>query len=207
VAKGGENSVSLDSFLDILTCLQGVLMLIIITTGIDAAQTKVMIATPMEMVGNERPVYIECRNNELFLIPIAEAREAVRAKAQELTEIRKKTSNISDVLQAVGTADVDIGAYVLDFSRYLGGKIALRPKLDENGVVVFPGHDMGETGKETESGWFGNIIANMDIENERIVFKVRDDSFDIFKLARVYAWTKKAKVTYELLSSADPLIF
>lgn len=208
MSKGSENSVSLDSFLDILTCLQGVLMLIIITTGIDAAQTKILVATPMEMVGDERPIYIECRRNELFLIPIAEARKAVSSKVKELSDLRRKnSSDIATVLEAVGEADVDIGGYVLDFSRYMSGKIALWPKVDDKGVALIAGHTIDAPEDESESTWFGKIIANMDIENERIVFKVRDDSFDVFKFARVYAWTRKAKVTYELLSSGEPLIF
>ena len=45
--KAEEASISMDSFLDILTCLVGVLMLIIILTSIDASQTKVLIPTPM----------------------------------------------------------------------------------------------------------------------------------------------------------------
>jgi hypothetical protein len=44
----GTHLINLDSFLDILTCLQGVLILVIISTGIDAAQTKVLIPTPIE---------------------------------------------------------------------------------------------------------------------------------------------------------------
>jgi hypothetical protein len=51
--KDHGNAVNLDSFLDILTCLQGVLMLVIISTGIDAAQTKVLMPTPIERQSNE----------------------------------------------------------------------------------------------------------------------------------------------------------
>ena len=40
MAKSKGPSINLDSFLDILTCLQGVLILVIISTGIDAAQTS-----------------------------------------------------------------------------------------------------------------------------------------------------------------------
>jgi hypothetical protein len=199
--KQRDAGVSLDSFLDILTCLQGVLMLIIITTGIDAAQTKVVVATPIELAGNERPIFIECRNNQLFRVPVAEAKQAIEQKQLEVMKARRESTNVVDVLEAVGKADIDIGDYVVDFTRYLSGQIALIPKSDSVGYAF----TIAET--EGENTWFGRIVSEMDKDNERINFLVRDDSFNIFKLARVVAWTKKIKVTYTLISRSDPLIF
>src|SRR5690606_30146397 len=103
MGKKRGTGISLDSFLDILTCLQGVLMLIIITTGIDAAQTKVMVATPIELAGDERPIYIECRNNELYLVPLAEARQAIQTKQLEIMRSKREASDTADLLQAVGS--------------------------------------------------------------------------------------------------------
>jgi hypothetical protein len=199
--KRRDASISLDSFLDILTCLQGVLMLIIITTGIDAAQTKIVVATPIELAGNERPIFIECRNNQLFLVPLAEARQAINAKQLEVLRARRETRDAVQMMEAVGNADVDIGNYVVDFTRYLGGQIALIPKPD------VAGYSLGGNEKENENTWFGRILAEMDVENERINFLVRDDSFDVFKLARILAWTRNVKVTYQLYSRNEPLLF
>ena len=201
MGKDKGPSVNLDSFLDILTCLQGVLMLIIITTGIDAAQTKVVVATPIELAGNERPIFIECRNNQLFRVPVVEAKQAIEQKQLEVMKARRESTNVVDVLEAVGKADIDIGDYVVDFTRYLNGQIALIPKPDSEGYSF----SVAET--EGENTWFGRIVSEMDKDNERINFLVRDDSFSIFKLARVVAWTKKIKVTYTLISRSDPLIF
>jgi len=194
-------AVSLDSFLDILTCLQGVLMLIIVSTGIDAAQTKVIVATPIELAGDEKPIYIECRNNELFLVPVAEARQAINQKQLEVLKARRDASSTVEVLESIGNADIDLGDYVIDFTRYLGGQIALMPKDGTKGYTF----ESGES--ENENTWYGRIVTQMDVENERINFLVRDDSFNIFKKARIVAWTKKAKVTYSLVSKNDPLIF
>lgn len=199
--KKRDAGISLDSFLDILTCLQGVLMLIIITTGIDAAQTKVVVATPIELAGNEKPIFIECRNNQLFLVPVVEAKQAIEQKQLEVMKARRDSDDMSDVLEAVGKADIDIGDYVVDFTRYLSGQIALIPKEESVGYSFTLAENEGE------NTWFGRIVSEMDKENERINFLVRDDSFNIFKLARVVAWTKKIKVTYSLISRNDPLIF
>jgi hypothetical protein len=199
--KNRDTGISLDSFLDILTCLQGVLMLIIITTGIDAAQTKVMVATPIELAGNEKPIFIECRNNQLFKVPVVEARQAIEQKQLEVLKARRSATNVVDVLESVGDADIDIGDYLVDFSRYLSGQIALIPKPD----VV--GYSFTAAESENANTWFGRIVAEMDKDNERINFLVRDDSFDVFKLARVVAWTQKIKVTYSLIPRNEPLIF
>ncbi|HMO50011.1 MAG TPA: hypothetical protein PKE26_04095 [Kiritimatiellia bacterium] len=201
MAKKRDNGVSLDSFLDILTCLQGVLMLIIITTGIDAAQTKVMVATPIELAGNERPIYIEARNNQLFTVPLEDARRAVAAKQLEVVRARRAAGDASDVMEAIGSADIDLGTYVVDFTRFLSGQIALMPKDDVMGYSF----EVAE--RENENTWFGRIVAEMDRENERLNFLVRDDSFEIFKLARFVAWTKNIKVTYSLIPRNEPLIF
>jgi len=207
MAKKRDTGISLDSFLDILTCLQGVLMLIIITTGIDAAQTKVMVATPIELAGDERPIFIECRNNELFLVPLAEARQAIQAKQLEIMKAKRESSDMVDMLQAVGSADLDIGDYEVDFTRYLSGQIALMPKKDEAGKDLVKGYRIDNAELENENTWFGGILFNMDPEDERLNFLVRDDSFEVFKMARFLAWTKKVKVTYSLVPKNEPLIF
>jgi hypothetical protein len=195
-----DTGVSLDSFLDILTCLQGVLMLIIITTGIDAAQTKIIMATPIELSSGEKSIYIEARDNMLFEIPFDEARRAVKTKSDEIISIRRSSTNSVQVLDAVGSSDIDIGDYVVDFSRYLTGQIALIPKPDTTGYII-QGVD-----QESSTNWFGSIVANMDLEGERLYFMVRDNSFEMFKLARLVAWKSQAKVTYSLISRNEPIV-
>lgn len=201
MGKSRSAEISLDSFLDILTCLQGVLMLIIITTGIDAAQTKVIMATPIELSGNERPIYIEARNDQLFLVPVDEARKAISEQQRKIIEQRRQQQSTLQIMEAVGEADVDVGNYVVDFTRFLAGQIALIAKEDKVGYT-FEDHNA-----ETETNWLGRIVAEMDKENERINFLVRDDSYRIFKLARLVAWSKDIKVTYSLIPRNDALTF
>ncbi len=68
--KSRGDAVNLDSFLDIMTCLVGVLVLIIILTGVDASQIKMLVPTPMRTETDKRPVFVECRHNQLFPIPV-----------------------------------------------------------------------------------------------------------------------------------------
>lgn len=195
-----ENAISLDSFLDILTCLQGVLMLIIITTGIDAAQTKVILATPIELSGKERPIFIEARNNMLFRVPVEDAKRAVIERQAELVKKRQGTESMADMLSEVGKSDIDVGNYVIDFARYLSGQIALIAKSDSGG------HTFEMADQDSEENWFAGVMREMDINNERIHFWVRDDSFDVFKRARFAAWARNIKVSYSLITLNEPLI-
>lgn len=60
-------AMDLSSFTDLMTCILGVLVLIILLTGIDASQITVLVATPKEMQGDDKsPVFFECRKNQLF---------------------------------------------------------------------------------------------------------------------------------------------
>lgn len=178
-------------------------MLIIITTGIDAAQTKVIMATPIELAGNERPIYIESRSDQLFIVPVDEARKAIREKQQDIIRKRREQQSTVDIMEAVGSADVSIGTYTVDFARFLAGQIALIPNED------IAGYSFEDHNKEMSNptNWFCNIISNMDVDNERINFLVRDDSYKIFKLARLAAWSKNIKVTYSLIPRNEALTF
>jgi len=198
--KKRDTGISLDSFLDILTCLQGVLMLIIITTGIDAAQTKIIMATPIELTGGERPIFIEARNNMLFRVPVEDARRAVLERQAELLEKRRSNISMATMLEEVGKSDIDVGAYRIDFTRFLAGQIAMMPKEDAIG------HTFEVKDQDSEENWFAGVMRDMDRSNERIHFWVRDDSFDVFKRARFVAWTKDIKVSYSLISLSEPLI-
>jgi hypothetical protein len=161
----------------------------------------VVVATPIELAGNEKPIFIECRHNQLFRVPVVEAKQAVQQKQIEVIKARQASGDVVDVMESIGKADIDVGDYVVDFTRYLSGQVALLPKTNSVGYSI----DSAE--KENENTWFGRILSEMDVKNERINFLVRDDSFTVFKLARVLAWTKKVKVTYTLISRDDPLVF
>ncbi|HMP73401.1 MAG TPA: hypothetical protein PKE55_09090 [Kiritimatiellia bacterium] len=194
-----ENSVSLDSFLDILTCLQGVLMLIIITTGIDAAQTKVLVRTPLQLAGDYRSIYIECRGDRLFLIQPEQIAAAVQRRQEEIAA-QTRSGQIGGFLQALGDSNITVGDYIVDLRYMMVNQIAILPNPEGSG-----GYNMGDPATETSQGFFGSILARMDKENEKIHFFVRDDSFEVFKRARIKAWTDQAKVTYDLVGRNEPI--
>ena len=66
-------AIDLSSFTDLMTCILGVLVLIILLTGIDASQITVLVATPKEITADDKSaVFFECRKNQLFQISLEE---------------------------------------------------------------------------------------------------------------------------------------
>jgi biopolymer transport protein ExbD len=199
MGKSQGASVNLDSFLDIMTCLVGVLVLIIILTGIDAAQIKVLIPTPMEYSTDKRPLFIEIRNNEMYRVPVDELQTKANEALRSITQ--QAQGNVEQVLMLMNKAEVGTDIYRVDLSFFLTGQFAIVP------IAGVPGYPLPAWDKEGPSDWYGSILMGMNKEQEMVTFLVRDDSFRLFKEARHLAWMQKIDVSYELLGSDDVIKF
>jgi biopolymer transport protein ExbD len=193
------SSVNLDSFLDIMTCMLGILVLMIILTGIDASQIKVLVPTPIEKVSDKRPVFIECRNNELFLISVQEITKLANERFKALAEAYKDDQ--AGFVANLETNVVRLDAYEVDLSFALIGQYALRPLPDVKGYHI------RDAAKETASDWFGKLLGAVNKDEEVLTFLVRDDSFEVFKKARALAWLQSLDASCELMDIAEPLRF
>lgn len=192
-------AIVLDSFLDIMTCMLGVLMLIILLTSIDASQIKILIPTPLAHATNKKPIYLECRKDELFLVPV----DALRAKAEEELN-RLKEEAKKDPLSAIARMSnlkLKFENYEMDLNYAMKGQLVLSPIPESRGYALV------DVAKELPDGWFGRLLLRLDKQNEMLAFLVRDDSYDVFKRARGLAWAHKVEVSYELLDEKEPLRF
>lgn len=201
--KESGPSISLDSFLDVLTCLQGVLMLVIISTGIDAAQTKVLIPTPMERVSDKTPIYIECRGELLYPMDVAGLMKAAEGRMAEIAKEGKgdqiKTlSLLSDV-----NAKVTNEYYEVDMAYGLVGQIAIRP----NANSVARGFEISDQDTLTADNYLANTLKAMDKSTQRLKLIVRDDSFRSFKNAQRLAHLAKVEMSVEVFDSREPVRF
>lgn len=194
-----DASINLDSFLDIMTCLVGVLVLILILTGIDAGQIKVLIPTPMEHESDKRQMYFECRDGELFLIPVRDLRDmTVRALDEIAVEAE---GDMEEMLRLLHKKEVGNEAYRVDLSFALLGQFAVSL------VEGTKGYRLMSLESERGTGWFWNILKDLDPETEMVSFLVRDDSFGVFKRARHVAWKWDIEVAYNLLDVDDVIKF
>jgi len=193
------SSVNLDSFLDIMTCMLGVLMLIILLTGIDAAQIKVLIPTPMEHPTDKKPVFIECRNNEMFRVNVGELQKLAQETLKTISETAKGDS--AQMLRGLTEAKVETEEFRVDLTYSLLGQFAIYP------IPEAKGYALADATKERETDWYGRILTGLNREQEMLTFLVRDDSYEVFKRARGLAWNQKIEVSYELLDTAAPIKF
>lgn len=198
---GQGPSIDLSSFLDIMTCVLGILILIILLTGIDASQIQVLVATPKELSGDTRsPVFFECRNEQLFEIDYQGFKDAVDKKIEELWE--KVQHNEEEFIRESAVTYITVGGYQLDFTQAMIGKYALRQVKDAQGYKL-----EGALSQETPDKWFGGRLAAIDPETQFICFFVRPDSFSLFQKARSLAWQRDINASCELLAPNDPIIF
>lgn len=162
-------------------------------------RVKMLSPQPLSSLADKRPAYIECRNNQLFRIPL----EEIRAKATErLKEIAQETQgNTRSLMQELAAARVETDAYRADLTYALLAQLALRPKR------FVEGYELNDIQDERPVDWYGSILETINPEEELLTFVVRDDSLEVFEKARTLAEAKKIDITYELLDPIAPIKF
>ena len=192
-------AMDLSSFTDLMTCILGVLVLIILLTGIDASQITVLVATPKEMQSDDKsPVFFECRKNQLFHISVEELKAACDAKTQELQE--RVGGDENEFLKQAAQTMLELNGQKLDYTYALMGTYVLLPIPDAEGYAF-----ESQAG-ETPDKWFGSRLANIDPKTQFICFLVRPDSYRVFQRARNMAWIKEINVACELQDEKNPIM-
>ena len=192
-------SMDLSSFTDLMTCILGVLVLIILLTGIDASQITVLVATPKEMQGDDKsPVFFECRKNQLFHISVDELKKACDEKTEELRDRVK--GNEDEFLKAASQTMMEVDGQRLDYTYALMGKYVLLPIPEAEGYAL-----TSQSG-ETPDKWYGSRLAKINPETQFICFLVRPDSYRVFQRARNLAWVKNINVACELQDEKNPIM-
>ena len=192
-------TMDLSSFTDIMTCILGVLVLIILLTGIDASQITVLVATPKEMTSDDKsPVMFECRNNQLFQISVEELKKACDAKTEEIRE--RVQNDETEFLKQASQTVMEIDGQRLDYTFALMGKYMLMPIQDAKGYAL------ESISKETADKWYGSRLAAIDPATQFVCFFVRPDSYMVFQRARQLAWMKSISVACELQDEKNPIM-
>lgn len=196
MAKGPE--MDLSSFMDIMTCILGILILIILLTGIDASQITVLVSTPKELTSDDKsPVFFECRNQQLFHISIDELKSAFDEKTEKIRE--QTQGNEEEFLKQAGTSFMEVNGQRVDYTYALMGKYVLSPIPDAEG------YKFERYLQEKDDMWYGSRLATVDPETQFICFLVRPDSFKIFQQARALAWLRGINVSVELQDERNPI--
>lgn len=211
---------NLDSFLDILTNTVGVLMFISLFVTLIAAESDVIVRTPLVSNSDKLPYFFEVRNNQVFYIddnkvnqeieklfaslPECNEPEFPKFLTSRTTEIYKNqvqeyTNCIQRTRQEVSNFEIDTNNYVI---RYIGdnfSSLIYQPKEFINGDSIT---DL----KENESQ-FQQIMSDLDSKTYYIAFIVRPDSFRAFRVARTKAWEEGFDTGWEPYEQNSLLIF
>lgn len=185
--------------MNVIACALGLLLLVILLVSVHASRLQVLVPTPMEHLAEKTPVFIECRNNELFKVPLAELR---RLASDKLKAVAKESAGGSDgILRQLPQMSVQTDTYRVDLTYALLGQFAIVP------LPMAKGYILDDASKETATDWFGRILTGIDRNKEMLAFLVRDDSFEVFARARMLAQSEQIDVSYELLAVDDPIKF
>jgi len=208
--RGKGVSTDFNSFNDILTCLAGVMVLIIILVVIDAKQSKVLIPTPLAQEDDTiSPVYVELdMKGQIMLVDIP----GLERRAQDKLEaLAKEADNRPDaVLQLLAENRNSVGDdyYFVDLPSILTGNIVLLPKSGAQGFDV---PEIIEPANVITSNvdYYTKLLQQIDKNTQYISFIVRssDASFDAFRKARATAWLHEIRVAYEVYDKNEPLRF
>lgn len=191
--------IDLSSFTDIMTCILGVLVLIILLTGIDASQISVLVATPKEITGDDKsPVFFECRNQQLFYISTDDLKDAVDAKTEEIRVA--VAGDPKEFLKQAAQTMLEVNGQKVDYTMALVGKYELIPIPDAEG------YSFDKTVVADEENWYASKLATIDPHTQFICFFVRPDSFRTFQRARTLAWLKNINVACELQDERNHII-
>ncbi|HOE00959.1 MAG TPA: hypothetical protein PLD40_10575 [Kiritimatiellia bacterium] len=191
-------SIDLSSLTDIMTCILGCLVFIIMLTGIDASQITVLVATPKEMTADDKsPVFFECRKDQLFEISLDQLKKACDEKTEEIRDWVK--GNEQEFLKQAAQTMLEVNGQRLDYTYALMGKYVLMPIMDATGYAL------GTATEETPDKWYASRLAQIDPETQFICFLVRPDSYRVFQRARNLAWINNINVACELQDEKNPI--
>ena len=181
-----------DPLFSVAVCFVSVLIVVIIILGINTSDQKIVLPTPIDVVSAKRAIYVECRGDELFLIPVEELSSRARKRLAEAG------GNVAAARPATNEH------YAVDLKHFLavqGQRLAVTPVSGSHGYAL------RDPAVEPASGWFAQLLRRMNHQGEMIQFVVRDDSFRVFKNARTMAMFAGAEVAFELLTVDEPVSF
>ena len=202
-----EKGSEFNPFIDILTCLAGIMIFIICLVVIEASDAKVLVPTPVLHDSKLEPVYIEVSSKgELFFLRHRELSKKAESKLAELSKDFEGKDHLK-LLGAIGMANVGDETYRINLTSGLAGVLSIEPQRDAVGLRVEKDLDDGDA----TSSWYQKLIIGQELDPDRqmLVFLVRstDESYAAFKRARSLAWHQEIEVAYEVLDNSESIKF
>lgn len=189
--------LNVTSFCDIITVTIVALFMVMVIVIDLALRTPKVRPTPLALATTNQPIYVECRGNQIYFIDRVEITEAMRAASRDIRA--RALSGEEGAMELAMSKDVGNDVYRLDNSFMMMGVIALIPRPDVPG--------MQPPTKEQPDGAFSRLVKTLNTNMHYLVYLVRDDSFEAFRLARDYGARNGFLTGWEYLGRDEPITF
>jgi hypothetical protein len=199
--KDRSAGLDLDSLMDILSCLVGVMLFLVIYTVLElgsAAYQAEVVVSP-NRVPNSRRVVVLAERGTLRMLDVRPA----LAELLSGFEIVRSVAEVQVFVDASGSAPVDpyfdysLGFQVRATTDLLG---MLDLVIDERTGTV--GESIDELGPDSR---YGRALAALDPMQSWIAFAVDEESVDLFRRAREQAIALGFATGFDLLSLDFPM--
>jgi hypothetical protein len=183
--------LTLDSFMDIVTNVNGALFFVVVYAALSAGAAKGKITTPMSTPGDTEEIFFECRDNTAFCPDIDGLLEKIRGVVKQAKQPGRATGDIMDNLKA---ANIGNAYYRFKVKETNLGTFTIRSPVLEI-VPDARGEGSGDLQKATSA--FRRDLKKFDPSRHHIFFLVRTDSFEVFHAARRVAIEEGFRVGWE----------
>lgn len=196
--RKGDPELLLVSFCDILTISISGLFMATIITVFEATKVPELSMVPRAVPTDKQPVFFECRANQIYYVD-KDGLDGQVAKLLSTLNPGIRSGDLSQFLKAIGGQEIGNEDYRVDPKYLLVGVMALEARPDARG-------DLPETLSRANSR-FGMALSQIDPKTRYVAFLVRDDSFVIFREARLLADKQGFDTGWELLGPDEPIKF
>lgn len=193
-----ESVLSLESFIDIVFNVLGVLFFVVAYAALSAFGMVGKVVTPMLTEGKTKEAMFVCRSNTVFDIDglVSRVMEIVEQAAPGRTIT--SFSQLTEIQQKLEAAKIEDDHYRLEFMM-MPPTISLVPKEGARGESAVDLLDARCS--------FLRELGRLDPVQRHIFFLVGTDSFEIFHTARRIAREKGFNIGWEPINAAEPIRF
>jgi hypothetical protein len=192
--------LSLDSFLDIVTNVVGVLILLAVVTVLSAGNVELSMGTPIlhdPPEGTDRAMF-ECRKNRVLRVDEDEIHDAVTRLLD--AQPGGKFRSLDDLQRQLREHDVGNRLFRLEVSGGARGLVStIKPRRATQGETI-------QQLKAASSG-FRRALAKLSPRTHYLYFVVREDSFKVFREARRIAHAAGFSTGWDPLKRKEAITF
>ena len=204
-------SQNLDSFLDVLTNIVGVLIFVSLFASLaangGAPKTHLTIQTPLASTTDKEPLWFEIQNNKVSYLNLRQIRNKEIELSGSLPNCNKPSSGDSASLSNYQSCLLSILGRQSNF-RVDTDSYQVRT-VDQGVSLLFEplSNNIGETATQltTVNSAYKQVLSKSNPNKDYLAFIVRPDSFEAFRDARKQAWEAGYEVGWEPLEQDAPI--